>query len=88
MTPELKRIVAPFVLMTLLATATANAADMGLVANEKQTVAAGKMLADTAITAAVEDAIDAVLADTRANLDIRFNARTSMTSLNDLEARL
>ncbi len=74
--------------MTLLATATTNAADMGLVDNEKEPVVAGKMLADTAITAAVEDAIDTILADTRANLDIRFNARTSMTSVDDLKARL
>jgi hypothetical protein len=84
MTPELKRIVAPFVLMTLLATATVNAEDMGLIDNEKETVVAGRMLADTAATAAVEDAIEAVLADTRINLDIRFNARTSMTTVDDL----
>jgi hypothetical protein len=88
MTPELKRIITPFVLMTLLATATTNAADTGMVDHEKESVVAGKMLADTAITAAVEDAIEAVLADTRTDLDIRFNARTSMTSVDDLKARL
>jgi len=82
MTPELKRMVAPVVLLTLLAATTAVAEDKGSIDQEQETVTVGKMLAETATTAAAEDAIKAVLAETRMDLDIRFNGRTSLTTVD------
>jgi len=88
MTPELKRIVAPAVLMVLLASTTAAADDSTLVDGKKAAAVAGKILADTAITAAAEDAIKSVLADTRFDLEVRLNGPSALTDVDDLKARL
>jgi len=88
MTPELKRIVAPAVLMVLLASTSIAADDNTLVGKNKEAAVAGKTLADTAITAAAEDAIRSVLAETRFDLEIRLNGPSSLTNADDLKARL
>ena len=82
MTTELKSLIAPVVLMAVLASATATADDKGLTEQKKEAAAAGKMLADTAITTAVEDAIKAVLVDNKLELDIHFNDRTSQITVD------
>ena len=85
MTHKLTRTIAPMLLVGLLATAASAAEDREIVNESKKTVVAERMPADTANSAntrAVKAAIEAVLAENKIDLDIRFNGRTSLTTVD------
>lgn len=76
-------MIATIAISGLFAATAAVADDTEIVATAKQettadTASINSNLAESATTAAVEDAIEAVLAENKLDLDIRFVARTSM----------
>lgn len=75
-------MIAPVVLMTLLASAAIAAEDTDITGEKKETVVAERILADTATTAAVEDAIKTVLVELKMDLDNRFSGQTSLTTVD------
>ena len=83
MTRNTTRIIAAIVISGLFAATAVAADDKDAVAETKaatttDTAKLNSNLADSANTAAVEDAIEAVLAANKLNLDIRFVGRTSV----------
>jgi len=83
MTRNTTRIVATIALSSLFAAHVAAADDQDAVAETKaatlvDTAEVNSTLAESATTAAVEDAIEAVLAENKLDLDIRFVGRTSV----------
>jgi len=82
MTHKTTRIIATITLSSLLSAAAAAAADKDAAAESTavttvETAALNRNLAASATTAAAEDAIEAVLAANKLDLDIRFIGRTS-----------
>ena len=81
MTLKTTRFIATMVLTGLLAANVATADDQDAVADSADattTAELNRRLAESANTAAVEEAVAAVLAETRLDLDIRFIGRTSL----------
>ena len=66
------------VLLNLLGAATAAAENKDVTVEMTAPAAAGMTLVETANTAAIEEAIEAVLAANKLDLDIRLNGPTSM----------
>ena len=77
MTNELTRIMATMVLLGSLAVATAATEEKDIDPATQDARVTGKVLIEPAHDAAVKDAIEAVLAGNRMELDIRFADRTS-----------
>ena len=67
------------VLINLLGAATADAENKDVAVDVTDPAATEITAVKTAHTAAVEAAIEAVLAENKLDLDIRFTVRTSMT---------
>lgn len=82
MKTEMKTIIAPLLLIGLLSTAAVAAEETRTSPQQKEAAVSGKTLAEIANTAAVRDAVRSVLADTKMELDIHFNGRTSMIRAN------
>ncbi len=66
------------VLINLLGAATAGAENKDVTVEMTAPAEAGMTLVETANTAAIEEAIEAVLAANKLDLDIRLNGPTSM----------
>ena len=79
MTTELARLIATMVLMGSLAVATAATEQQDIDSATQGARVTGKVLAESANAAAVNAAIEAVLVETRIDLDFRFAGRTSET---------
>ncbi len=78
MTPKRTRKLVTMVLINLLGAATAAAENKAVTVEMTAPAEAGVTLVETANTAAIEEAIEAVLAANKLDLDIRFNGPTSM----------
>jgi hypothetical protein len=83
MTLKTTRIIATIVASSLLAANAAAADDKDAAAESTTTTAnttaeLNRNLAESANTAAVEEAVEAVLAENKLDLDIRFIGRTSV----------
>jgi hypothetical protein len=79
MNTKLTRMIPAIVLLNLLAGIAAADEEKLVVAETTESRMPGKVLVETANSAAVKDAIEAVLFDNRMELEIRFNGLTSMT---------
>ena len=83
MLAKMTRSIATIIVPTLFATSIALADDKDAVAEttavtKSETVELNRIRARSATTAAVEDAIEAVLAENKLRLDIRLIGRTSV----------
>ena len=79
MTPKMTRKIVIIALINLFAAATAAAENKAVAVEVTDPAETGMTLVETANTAAVEEAIEAVLAENKLDLDIRFSGRTSLT---------
>ncbi len=78
MTPQRTRRIVAIVLMNLSGAATAAAENEDIAVDVTDPAELGMTLVETANTTAIEEAIEAVLAANKLDLDIRFNGPTSM----------
>ena len=79
MTIKQNGTLATVVLMSLLANAAVAAEDKDVVTETNDATVADRVLLEAANTAAVTDAIEALLVENKLDLDIRFADRTSET---------
>lgn len=79
MTTKLTRLITTMALLGSLAVATAATEQKDIDSATQGARATGKVLAESANAAAVNDAIEAVLVENRIDLDFRFAGGTSET---------
>ena len=80
------RRIVTIIIMNLSGAATAAAENEDVAVDVTDPAALGMTLVETANTAAIEEAIEAVLAENKLDLDSRFTGRTSLTIVDRRKA--